>query len=167
MPYDSYIATVAVPYGASLNIRSEAIRALDAITRRGPRSIFWRLAGRSVRQVWTGFGHSDDPSASVARDQYLQKAIPDVVSITRGHDIGVPFYVFGHTHVASCRPVDGDALYLNAGTWSGQLPPDRASQPELWFTFLKITATSADLMRWDDSVRDWSILDFRGSNSYE
>jgi UDP-2,3-diacylglucosamine pyrophosphatase LpxH len=163
MPYDRYIATVAVPYGASIEIGAEAVRALDATTRRGSLSIFLRLARKPVQRFWARFRHSGDPSASVGRERYLRDAVPDVVAITRSHGIGVPFYVFGHTHVASSSPVDGEAVYLNAGTWSGQLPTDRASQPELWFTFLKITDTSADLMRWDDSLQDWFVLDVQES----
>jgi predicted phosphodiesterase len=33
--------------------------------------------------------------------------------------LGVPFYVFGHTHVAADVPLPGSsARYLNPGTWS-------------------------------------------------
>ena len=167
MPHDRYIATVAVPYGDSIEIGAEAVRALDATTRRGSLSIFLRLALKPVQRFWARFGHGDDPSASVGRERYLRDAVPDVVAITRSHGIGVPFYVFGHTHVASRSSVDGEAVYLNAGTWSGQLPPDRASQPELWLTFLKITDTSADLMRWDDSLQDWFVLDVQESKLFE
>ena len=163
MSREEYLASVAVPYGVSIGIGADAARALDAVTSRGPMTVVRRVARKMIRQLWSRLRRWDGFSASEWRDRYLRDAVPEIVAVTRSHSIGVPFYVFGHTHVAACSTVDGEALYLNAGTWSGQLPADRVPAPECWLTFLRITYASADLMRWDDTLQDWNAVEVYGT----
>ena len=158
MPREDYVSSFVVPYGASIGIGGVAARSLDAATIRGPVSVFRRLTRRTARRLGERLWGMGTPDTSGSRERYMRRAVPEIVTITRAHGAGVPFYVFGHTHVARHSAVDDDATYLNAGTWSGQLPDDRASDPELWLTFLRITGSSAELMRWDDTLQDWRTL---------
>jgi hypothetical protein len=40
-----------------------------------------------------------------------------------------PFVVMGHTHVPMSRPIEGDATYINLGSWAEE-EPDPAAPPD-------------------------------------
>jgi predicted phosphodiesterase len=63
----------------------------------------------------------------------------------------VPFYVFGHTHLA--ERLDAPPIsYLNSGTWSERRPPG----PAHGRTFVSVEhegdTADARLCRWDDEA---------------
>jgi hypothetical protein len=74
----------------------------------------------------------------------------------------VPYYVFGHTHIAEQFPLAFGATtpsYLNSGTWTQIIPPDfEAPSSREYFTFIEITrapgsATPAGrLLFWNDAA---------------
>jgi len=159
MPREVYLTKIAIPYGDSLGIDADTVRALDAITSRGPAAVVRRFGHKTLRRLWTKLRRSDGVSPSEWRDRYLLRSVSEVVAVTTSHGMGVPSYVFGHTHVAGTSTLHDDSSYINIGTWSAQLPTDRASDPAAWFTFAKITRASADLMRWDDDLQGWTTVD--------
>lgn len=76
------------------------------------------------------------PRTSPDPDRAMFEAARVVAGILCEHGVGVPFYAFGHTHVAADVPLAGDASvpgesggprYLNPGTWSTLLRPGRQS----------------------------------------
>lgn len=74
------------------------------------------MPGRLSRKVLSG----GVGTANVDANDYLWKSAARVHDALASAGNGVPFYVFGHTHVAARRPLTnrGRATYLNAGTWS-------------------------------------------------
>jgi hypothetical protein len=95
------------------------------------------------------------------RAAYLYRAWPAIDGALRAAGQAVPYYVFGHTHLAEERPLGGgDARYLNTGTWSAAVPRgDPASPAPCRFTFVEITdgpggsGPAARLLRWNDEER--------------
>lgn len=149
---ETYISSFVHPYGTSIGIGSATASALDAVGVRGPLSVGQRLVRRTVLRLRDRLWGHRSASSLGSRDRYMRRAVREIVEVTRSHNVGVPFYVFGHTHVARCCRIDDDATYLNSGTWSGQLPDERGSDPERWLTLLKVTNASATLMSWDDTA---------------
>ncbi len=62
--------------------------------------------------------------------------------------------VMGHTHVVDMRSIlDGEGVYLNAGTWtSTDNPWDRMHPDARRFTFVRLTADAAEILRWNDDA---------------
>jgi hypothetical protein len=81
--------------------------------------------------------------------EYLLAPATEVHRILERHGVAVPAYVFGHTHRAEQRVLDGartPARYLNAGTWCAAVRgagPDRAD-PAL-FPFVEVAATDEEV----------------------
>jgi hypothetical protein len=112
--------------------------AIIEITRRSRPTV--RSAARSVRRA--SQARRPDPrccgipAPRAAPDHFMVEAARMVDGVLREHGVGVPFYAFGHTHIASevalgrsdATPGPGAATaprYLNAGTWSTLLRPGR------------------------------------------
>lgn len=145
-------------FASEIRVDDAAARDLHSITRRGPMRIFVRLAQKlvrtSVRRLQSVLGPQRGRLlGSEETDAYLLRALPHIVEVTRRHDMIVPWYVFGHTHVARCVAMGEGATYLNTGTWTSQLPPSRAADGEAWLTFVEATPHDAKLLRWVDSDR--------------
>ncbi len=90
---------------------SGAVVAIDRLAAATPASITRRAAVVAARR----FRH---PSGAVV--PYMQAAAQAVHRVLEAEGAAVPFYLFGHTHVAADVPLsDGvTARYLNPGTWS-------------------------------------------------
>lgn len=154
---------VALPrYAAQVRIAHDALVGIDALTAASA----WSIGARLVRTWVTG------PSARAARnllasrgrrrgrfwqpaDQavYLRRAWPAIHRVLGAAGQSVPFYVFGHTHLAEALPLaDGTARYLNTGTWRASTGPSAPG------TFVEITGEPgasgpvARLLRWNDEL---------------
>jgi UDP-2,3-diacylglucosamine pyrophosphatase LpxH len=91
-----------------LDLPAEVLRAIDAATPRGPAALVARVARRATEA-------GRHPSATAHR-----AALTIHRALGAAH-CAVPFYAFGHSHVAQRRPLVegmGTPVYLNAGTWS-------------------------------------------------
>lgn len=78
------------------------------------------------------------PRTGLGPDHYMLEAARMVDNVLREHGVGVPFYAFGHTHLARDVPLGhpgptsglgegSGARYLNPGTWSTLLRTGRES----------------------------------------
>lgn len=92
---------------------------------------------------------------------FLLRAARSIDELLRKRGLGVPVYVFGHTHSAERWPIGGDTeapAYLNSGTWTPVVPQafDILGARER-FSFVQITRESdgtprAELMLWNDAA---------------
>jgi hypothetical protein len=128
---------------ADLDLPVEALWAIDAATPRGPASFAARLARGA-----TAAGRH--PSAAAHR------AARAIHRRLRTVERAVPFYAFGHSHVAEYRPLVESVerpAYLNAGTWSSLV---RGRRPQLP-AYVEISGGSAApvgrLMHWSSGGR--------------
>jgi UDP-2,3-diacylglucosamine pyrophosphatase LpxH len=90
---------------------SGAVVAIDRLAAATPASVAHRAAGMAARQL------RHRPGAAVP---YMQAAAQAVHHALEAEGAAVPFYLFGHTHVAADVPLPDSvaARYLNPGTWS-------------------------------------------------
>jgi len=95
---------------------------------------------------------------SAARSSTYLRDVPlKVDRVLQAANQGVPYYVFGHTHIAEQFPVGNSvASYLNSGTWINLVAtPDTGRKP---FTFVQITREPATgtpigrLLVWNDAA---------------
>lgn len=92
---------------------------------------------------------------------FLLHAARAIDKLLRRQGLGVPVYVFGHTHTAERWPLGRDdeaPAYLNAGTWTPVVPQafDILGARER-FSFVQITRNAdgtprVELMLWNDSA---------------
>jgi UDP-2,3-diacylglucosamine pyrophosphatase LpxH len=149
-------------YAEQVGIAHRALVAIDQLSEATAWSIAWRLTrtwlvtpavralpaqARSPRSAWLASN----------RAAYLHRAWPAIHAALEAEGQAVPFYIFGHTHLAEKRQLPGGRVcYLNTGTWSPAVPPPPAPGR---FTFVEVTHGSpargpvARLLRWDDNER--------------
>lgn len=97
------------------------------------------------------------PGPPTQRGDYLHRGARGVHEILAGADAAVPFYVFGHTHLAERFPLLESSLehsYLNCGTWSPAVPCRPAGEDTV-LTFVHVRSacggdSSGSLLRWDE-----------------
>ncbi len=133
-------------YARAIGLDPRAVQDIDTVSR-------FRVAAliaAASRQVGNRlFGTSTD---------YLAEAGRRIDQLLRAADCSVPFYIFGHSHQASRRPLATSAdasQYFNTGTWSpytrGSHPPAEGTRMELTYVVVRRSAaseSSADLCRW-------------------
>jgi hypothetical protein len=95
MPREAYISSFVLPYGTSMGIGSATASALDAVGVRGPVSVAQRLVRKSTRRLRDRLLGHRRMSSSGSRDQYMRRAVREIVEITRSHNLGVPLYGSG------------------------------------------------------------------------
>jgi UDP-2,3-diacylglucosamine pyrophosphatase LpxH len=90
---------------------SAAVVAIDRLTAASPASITRRAVGLAAGRL--------RPNAGLAVP-YMQSAAQAVHQALAAEGAAVPFYLFGHTHVAADVSLShgGAVRYLNPGTWS-------------------------------------------------
>jgi hypothetical protein len=84
--------------------------------------------------------------------------VPAIHDILRAAQHDVPYYVFGHTHIAERLPLCSTAVtpyYLNSGTWTAIAPTAAGNRQR--FTCVHISREPgvtpvAHLLLWDDST---------------
>jgi UDP-2,3-diacylglucosamine pyrophosphatase LpxH len=158
---DAYRRDTLRRYAAQVGLAHGALLAIDGLSEASAWSVARRLARTRLvapaRRAW-----SPGPLRRVSdRAAYLYRAWPAIDDALRAAGQAVPYYVFGHTHLAEERPLGGgDARYLNTGTWSAAVPRgDPASPAPCRFTFVEITdgpggsGPAARLLRWNDEER--------------
>ena len=87
---------------------------------------------------------------------YLRRAAPAIHEVLRAAQQDVPYYVFGHTHMAERMPLCSTAVppcYLNTGTWTPIAPTPAGNRQR--FTCVRISRQAgatpvAHLLLWDD-----------------
>jgi hypothetical protein len=161
---ERYHAVALRQYADQVRIAHHALVGIDALTAASAWSIGARLvrtwvlgpSARAARSLLASRGRRCGPFWRPA-DQaaYLRRAWPAIHRVLGAAGQAVPFYVFGHTHLAEALPPAGDtARYLNTGTWRA-LTGRSAPAPG---TFVQITgepgATGpvATLLRWNDEL---------------
>ena len=136
-------------HAGRVGVSEEALVALDRLSATSPSAIAWRLARLTARSL--GPSRPAAPPYMVAAARAVHRELA-----AGGQD--VPFYVFGHTHVADDRPLmraPGAPRYLNPGTWSTFVEP---GQEERTRGFVEITRDGEDdrpaarLLRWEAST---------------
>jgi hypothetical protein len=116
------------------------VEALVAITNRSRPTV--RAAARSIgraslaRRPGPRSHGLAAPCPSPGPDRAMLEAAREVDAVLREHGVGVPFYAFGHTHLARDVPLavglsgpgaGSRPRYLNPGTWSTLARPGRES----------------------------------------
>jgi hypothetical protein len=159
-----YHALALRQYAVRVGITHDALVGIDELTAASAWSIGARLvrtwvigpSARAARRLLSGRGRRCGPLWQPA-DQaaYLRRAWPAIHHVLGGAGQAVPFYVFGHTHLAEELPLaDDTARYLNTGTWrasTGRSAPAPG-------TFVEITGepgpigSVATLRRWNDEL---------------
>jgi UDP-2,3-diacylglucosamine pyrophosphatase LpxH len=106
----AYRATRLREHAPSVGLDHATLVQLDRLSETTAPAIIRRL----VRRVVSGAGPAD----------YLHRAAGAIDEVLRTAGASVPFYVFGHTHVAErvALPTNENAAYLNSGTWSPCAP---------------------------------------------
>ncbi|HVE45413.1 MAG TPA: hypothetical protein VNA57_01515 [Acidimicrobiales bacterium] len=101
---------------------------------------------------------------------YLQKAAVRIHELLTAEGVGVPYYVFAHTHAAQHLPLEfgaGAPQYLNTGTWSCLAPPAAETLRTIRPTFVHIVPakdgqpSSARLLAWNSSAESAETLRFQ------
>ena len=137
-------------YAGEVRLPHEALAGVDALTGATAASIALRIARRSVASAaprrWR-----HHPGGAADKAAYLRRAWPHVDSALRESGTAVPFYVFGHTHLAE-RLDAPPTSYLNSGTWSERRPPGPAHGRTFVSVEYEGDAADARLRRWDDEA---------------
>jgi hypothetical protein len=149
----AYRRRVLPPLAAETGLDASTLIALDRLSRATPWSMAARLAGVGLRSRRAG-----GPATPTQRDGYLHRAARRVHGTLAARGAAVPFYAYGHTHVAERFPLwdgPGAPVYVNAGTWSPAVP--RGSQPGAGATYLRVLVPRGDdpvagVWRWDDAA---------------
>lgn len=108
-----YLRLVVAPRASELGVPPEVAEALLAASATTPVAMAARLVRKALRRP--------GPSAPAHSLGYLHGGAQRTHDVLRRAGLAVPFYVFGHTHLAESLPLDG-AGYLNCGTWSPFIP---------------------------------------------
>jgi len=92
-----------------------AVLAIDRASAATPTSIARRAAAMAARRL--------PSSRSGPGIPYMHAAAQRVHQVLEAQECAVPFYAFGHTHIAEDVPLgtSAGARYLNPGTWSSML----------------------------------------------
>ena len=140
-----------------------------------------RSAARSLRRASRAHRRAPRSHGIAPRtgpDHFMLEAARMVDGVLREHGVGVAFYAFGHTHIASDIPLGqreptsgsgggagGGPRYVNAGTWSTLLRPGRNSAADR-LRLIEIAhehpgPPTARWWRWDADARRPALLDGR------
>ncbi len=157
------------PFATRMDLPIDAVIAIDRIAEEIA-SGFWGRLGRGIgtmartRIAGRKAGSSGErdlgfPSSPAQRATLLRDVAGEIDRILANAGRNAPFYVFGHTHLADCAPVNGgnsSAICLNAGSWLVTQADsfDLTSEQPL-MTFIEIDRNpghnpTARLMIWDD-----------------
>jgi hypothetical protein len=139
----AYRETTLPVAAAELGLSPAALRAIDAVTPRGPLA----LAARMARRVTAGGRHQAAAQHRAARR---------IHHILQAEGRAVPCYAFAHSHVGERRPIVPGAArpsYVNAGTWS-TLRRD-GGEPRLTYVEVAPAPSGAvgRLLEWPPDVR--------------
>lgn len=102
---------------AELGLPIEVVAAIDEAAAATRLAMAWRL-GRSALAAALGSGGRTEG--------YLHAGAAAVHTLLEARGVSVPFYAFGHTHLAEVAPMSpGNAFpeYVNAGTWASKHDP--------------------------------------------
>jgi UDP-2,3-diacylglucosamine pyrophosphatase LpxH len=143
----AYQEEVLRPYATEVGLSDDTLVAIDNMAAAMAMTMPQRLLRQVVRV--------QPPARSSA---YLRGVVPAIHEILRAAQQDVPYYVFGHTHIAERLPLCSTAVtpcYLNSGTWT-PIAPTAAGHHQR-FTCVRISrepgvAPVAHLLLWDDST---------------
>jgi UDP-2,3-diacylglucosamine pyrophosphatase LpxH len=143
----AYQEEVLRPYAMEVGLSDDTLIAIDNMAAEMAMTMKQRL----LRQVV----HVQPPGRSSA---YLRRVVPAIHDILRAAQQDVPYYVFGHTHIAERLPLCSTAVtpcYLNSGTWTPIAPTAAGNRQR--FTCVHISHAPgvtpvAHLLLWDDST---------------
>jgi hypothetical protein len=149
---ERYGAVLLPDLAARTGLPVPVVRSLHELTDHPPLHTLSRV-GRKLRRL-TGKRIGRTPvrhGAHVERDVEVARAIHARLA---AEGLGVPFYLFGHTHAAAIRPLDADRplpQYVNTGAWSArQLGRSRADAVPTYVTVVvDRTGSRAELHRYD------------------
>jgi len=142
---ERYRTTVLPAYARHVGIDPAALIAIDRQADVSVPAIAARLGRKLVRSLLRGDGD---------RAGYLHAASPAVHAALASVQQEVPFYVFGHTHVAEERALPGGARYLNSGSWSCAETSQRSAPRPLPYVHVEqpeAGSATAAVLWWDDS----------------
>ncbi len=137
-------------YAEALGLDPQAVLDIDTISR-------FRVSAL-IRAVLRQAGNRHLGTSA----DYLVAACQKIDEVLRSVGCSVPFYIFGHSHRASRRPVERSgvtSLYLNTGTWSPYVRGPHAAEgrvrTELTYVAVRQSAgaSSAALCRWPQGTR--------------
>jgi UDP-2,3-diacylglucosamine pyrophosphatase LpxH len=142
----AYQEEILRPYAMEVGLGDDTLVAIDNLAAEMAMTMKQRL----LRQVV----HVQRPGRSSA---YLRMVVPAIHDVLRAAQQDVPYYVFGHTHIAERLPLCSTPVtpcYLNSGTWTPITPIDAANRQR--FTCVHISREPgvtpvARLLLWDDS----------------
>lgn len=97
-------------------------------------------------------------------DDYLERRAVDIAEAVGRSSAGASVYVFGHNHRVRCSRLPSNAIYLNCGTWSKDLPhPTSPDGGERRFTYAKVRCSGsgieASVMEWLDESGATRVID--------
>lgn len=144
-----YRQDVVIPDAGSLGVPAQVAASLYDLEIASVAGITGRLL-KAARQRQPAVAGS-----RTGQGDYMHRGARRVHDVLARTGLDVPFYVFGHTHVAETFPLL-DPLgprYLNTGTWS---PFRRGCSAEPQLTFVRVSrgldAPEGVLLRWDEAL---------------
>jgi len=127
---------------ASLGFDQGTVLQLDRMASPPLAATVWRLGRMAV----PGRNHHQG-------DDYLERRAAAIAEEVGRSSTGACVYVFGHNHRARCSGLPSNAVYLNCGTWSEDLPQstdhDRGKR---YFTYASVRCSASSI---EASVQEW------------
>jgi UDP-2,3-diacylglucosamine pyrophosphatase LpxH len=115
--------------------------------------------GRMLARLLTGMLH---PGGQVTQSGYLMQAAQSIHKLLQSKGLAVPYYVFGHSHIATKLRLhsedNSEAYYLNTGTWSEEPFSDKSKARKI-FPFIQIVnvpdahGATTSLLQWNERLR--------------
>jgi len=112
----TYRADTLAAHAGSIGLPADVLAAIDARGDVSLATIARRLAGRRLDSIR---GRPRDPAG------YLGPAARAIDALLASRGLGVPLYVFGHTHTPLIEPLagaEGPPWIVNAGAWAPLRP---------------------------------------------
>ncbi len=143
----AYRSQFLAPYAATVGLGQETVIAIDRLSESSAAAIAWRLLTRFLSRMRVG----------MPAPHYLYAACLRIDRLLRATGQGVPYYVFGHSHSPTQRPLApgaGAPVCLNCGAWAAPTASHPTPERGQGWPFIEIahgrpgTAPAARLLYW-------------------